>query len=218
MSARVRDYMVAALFAVLGAAAGIIGWKLFSVLDRIEDTLIVTEDTLRIGRSVMAEQRIYYRALSKMVVRDANRLGKAIGSAEQVIRNEDARLMESHRQINELADELNRSAHAGMDAIQQIGVASDALARQIDSVGASSQQILAQGTAVLTALHDRLHDPSLAQTSAKLAQSSANLERMSAAAADSAERVREILNPKKRSFWIRLLELMIPRPTVRVGR
>lgn len=41
---------------------------------------------------------------------------------------------------------------------------------------------------------------------------------MSAAGAESAERVRDILNPKKRNFWVRLLELIIPRPTVRVGR
>ncbi|MBI2818117.1 MAG: hypothetical protein HYX72_14375 [Acidobacteria bacterium] len=214
---RARDCMLALLFALLAAAVGIVGWKLISVLSRFEDTLVVTEDALRIGRSAMAEQRIYYRALSKMVVRDANRLGKAIGSAEQAIRNEDARLAESHRRLDDLVGELQHAANAGTDAIQQVGAASVALAREIDSVGGSSQQLLKQGTAVFSALNGRLKDPAVTEISAKLAQSSANLGRMSAAAADSAERVREILNPKARSFWIRLLELMIPRPTVRVG-
>lgn len=217
MTVRVRDSMLAVLFAVLAATAAIVGWKVISVLDHVETTLVVTGDALRIGRSAMSEQRIYYRALSKMVVRDANRLGKAIGSAEQAIRNEDARLAESHRRLDELVSELQLTASAGTDAIQQVGTASADLRSQIDAVGGSSQQVLSEGTAVLTALRDRLNDPTLAQTSANLAQSSANLERMSAAAADSAERVREILTPKKRSFWIRLLQLMIPRPTVRVG-
>ncbi|HWP83966.1 MAG TPA: hypothetical protein VNN17_02145 [Terriglobia bacterium] len=69
----------------------------------------------------------------------------------------------------------------------------------------------------MATVEEKLQDPTLTQTSANLAQSSANLERMSAAAADSAEHVRDILNPRRRSFWIKLLEFLIPRPTVRVG-
>jgi DNA-binding ferritin-like protein len=187
------------------------------LLDRAEDSLILAEDTLRIGRSAMAEQRIYYRALSKMVVLDANRLGKAIGSAEQAIRNEDTRLAESHRQLDQFVTELQRTASTGTETIRQAGTTAAALEGEIDTIGGDSQRVLAQGAAVLATVDETLKDPSIAQTSANLAQSAANLERMSAAGAESAERVRDILNPKKRSFWIRLLELMIPRPTVRVG-
>ena len=87
MITRVRDCLLIFLLAVLAGLVGTAGWKLVILLDRVEDSLVLAEDTLRIGRSAMAEQRIYYRALSKMVVIDANRLGKAIGSAEQAIRN-----------------------------------------------------------------------------------------------------------------------------------
>lgn len=217
MIAQIRNYLLAILIAILAGTVGITGWKLIALLDRAEDAMVLAEDTLRIGRSAMAEQRIYYRALSKMVVLDANRLGKAIGSAEQAIRNEDTRLAESHRQLDQLAAELQRSASAGTDAILQVGAASAVLTAQIDSVGESSQRLFAQGATVLASVEEKLQDPSLTQTSANLAQSSANLERMSAAAAESAEHVRDILSPKKRSFWIWLLELMIPRPTIRVG-
>src|SRR4051812_30576282 len=121
MITRVRDCTLAALFAILAGTIGVAGWKLISVLDRVESTLVVAEDALGIGRSAMAEQRIYYRALSKIVVRDANRLGKGIGAAEQAIRNEDTRLAESHKQIDQLAVALQRTAIAGTDAVQQAG-------------------------------------------------------------------------------------------------
>lgn len=218
MTSRIRNWLLVLLLATLAASVAGAGWKVVTLLDRVEDSLVLAEDTLRIGRAAMAEQRIYYRALSKMVVLDANRLGKTIGSVEQAIRNEDARLAESHRQLDQLVAELQHTASAGTETIQQTGAASAALAAQIDALGDSSQRLLAQGTAVLTTVDERLQDPAIAQTSANLAQSAANLERMSAAGAESAEHVRDILSPKKRSFWVRLLELMIPRPTVRVGR
>jgi len=154
MITRVRDCLLIFLLAVLAGLVGTAGWKLVILLDRVEDSLVLAEDTLRIGRSAMAEQRIYYRALSKMVVIDANRLGKAIGSAEQAIRNEDTRLAESHRQLDSLVAELQRTAGAGTDTIQQIGTASTALAAQIDVIGDSSRQLLAQGTAVLAMVEE----------------------------------------------------------------
>ena len=94
MITRVRNCLLLVVLVLLAGSVGAAGWKLAILLDRAEDSLILAEDTLRIGRSAMAEQRIYYRALSKMVVLDANRLGKAIGAAELVIRNEDTRLAE----------------------------------------------------------------------------------------------------------------------------
>lgn len=197
---RIRDGLIIVLLGLLAAA----GWKGFQTLDQVEQTVLLAEDTLRIGRSALAEQRIYYKALSKMAVRDANRLGKAIGAVEEAVRNEDARLASSHRQLDQLVAEMQRTASAGTTVIEH--------------VDADTTRLLAQGATFLATADERLKDPSLAQTSANLAQSSANLERMSAAAAVSAERVRDILNPKKRSFWMRLLELMIPRPTVRIVR
>jgi len=217
MIARVHDFLLATLFAILAGTVGVAGWKLITVLDKVQETLIVAQDALSIGRSAMAEQRIYYRALSKMVVHDANRLGKGIGAAEQAIHNEDGRLAESHQQLDRLVAELQRTAVAGTDEIQQAGASTATLGQQIEAVSADSRQLLAQGATILDTVDERLKDPALTQTSANLAQSAANLERMSAAGAESAERVRDILSPKKRSFWMRLLELMIPRPTVRVA-
>ena len=217
MIARVRDYLWVLLLAVLVGSISVVGWKLASLMDRAEEVLVRAEETLSIGRAALAEQRIYYRALFRMAVRDANRLGKAIGAVEEAVRNEDARLAESHRQVDLLVAELQRTAAVTTETIEQAGASSAAMTAQIEAISDSSQRLLEEGTAVLATVQERLQDPSLAQTSASLAQSSANLERMSAAAAESAEHVRDILNPKRRSFWIRLLELMIPRPTVRVG-
>ena len=218
MIARVRDCLLAVLLALLASSVGVAGWKLARLMDRAEEAFALAEETLRIGRAALAEQRIYYRALSRMAVLDANRLGKAIGAVEEAIRNEDIRLVESHRQLDLLVAELQHTADAATGTVEQAGAASAALENEIGAVSAESRRLLAQGATVLATVEERLQDPSITQTSANLAQSFANLERMSAAAAESAEHVRDILSPKKGSFWIRLLELMIPRPTVRVGR
>jgi hypothetical protein len=218
MIARIRGSLAALLLGLLAVVVAGVGWKAISVLDRIEQAAILTEDTLRIGRAALAEQRIYYRALSKMAVRDANRLGKTITAAEEAIRNEDARLAASHRQLDQFVVELQRTAAAGTKTIGEVGEVSVALGRQVDALGGDSRRLLAQGATVLATVDERLKDPSLAQTAANLAQSSANLERMSLAGAESAEHIRDMLSPKKRSFWMRLFELMIPRPTVRIAR
>lgn len=105
MIARIRNCLLVVLLALLAGSVGIAGWKLTRLMDRAEEALMLTEETLRIGRAALAEQRIYYRALSRMAVLDANRLGEAIGAVEQAIRNEDARLAESHRQLDLLAAE-----------------------------------------------------------------------------------------------------------------
>lgn len=217
MIRRIREWLSVVLLALLAGSVGAAGWKLAGLMDRADEVLVRTEETLTIGRAVLAEQRVYYRALSRMAVLDANRLGKAIGAVEEIVRNEDTRLAESHRQVDLLMAELQRTSAAATGIIEQAGASSAALTAQIDAVGDSSQRLLAQGTAVLATVQEGLEDTTLAETSANLAQSSANLERMSEAAAESSERVRDILNPKRRSFWIKLLEFLIPRPTVRVG-
>jgi len=70
---------------------------------------------------------------------------------------------------------------------------------------------------LLTDLDLRLDDRARDATVANLAQSSANLERMSLAGAESVEATRGMPKPSQKAFWRRLLELMIPKPTIRVG-
>ena len=57
-----------------------------------------------------------------------------------------------------------------------------------------------------------LKDRALKAALANLAQSLANLERMSRAGAESAEAIRDIPSPEKTKFWVRLLELTTPKP------
>lgn len=83
--------------------------------------------------------------------------------------------------------------------------------------GADSRTLLAAGARAVDQADVRLKDPSLDAAVANLARSSANLERMSRAGAESAEAIRDMLKPTRKAFWRRLLELMIPKPTVRFG-
>ena len=57
MIGRVRNLLLVVLLATLTGSVGVVGWRLVILLDRVEDSLILAEDTLRIGRSAMAEQR-----------------------------------------------------------------------------------------------------------------------------------------------------------------
>ena len=108
MIGRIRDWLVVVVLTLLAGSVGVAGWKLAGLMDRADEVLVRAEETLSIGRTALAEQRVYYRALSRMAVLDANRLGKAIGAVEEIVRNEDARLVESHRQMDLLLAELQR--------------------------------------------------------------------------------------------------------------
>jgi len=193
------------------------GWKLLGTMDEIHETVVVSQDTLRLGRATLAEQRVYYRALSKMVVKDANRLGKAITAVEDLVRGENARLAASHQEAGRLLAELRGTSRAGTDALAAAQAMTLRVNEQVGALSADSRELLAAGTRAVDQVEVRLKDPSLDATVANLAQSSANLERMSRAGAESAEAIRDVLKPTRKPFWRRLLELMIPKPTVRLG-
>ena len=72
-------------------------------------------------------------------------------------------------------------------------------------------------TLAVSELHSRLADDRLDQIASSLADSSHNTAQATANMAEATGYLRDLLSPAKKSFWRRLLELMIPRPTVRVN-
>ena len=58
--------------------------------------------------------------------------------------------------------------------------------------------------------------PALVRSTENLERSTANLEKTTAATAEAAGHVRDMLSPRKKSFWRRLLGLLIPRPSIPV--
>ena len=158
--------------------------------------------TLAFARSVLEEQRGYYRdsarhvkALTKAAAIDAIRLG---------------RLLEK---IDERTERLTLAAER---AIQSAQGAAETAGGQTAEVGERAAALLEQATATVGNLDQLAAAPALAQSLENLEASTANLATATAAAAQAAESIRDMLSPTKKSFWRRLLELMIPRPTVRV--
>jgi hypothetical protein len=66
-------------------------------------------------------------------------------------------------------------------------------------------------------LNARLGDERFDQMAGALAASSENTLRASANVAEATGYVRDMLSPAKKSFWRKVVELLIPRPQVSVG-
>lgn len=126
------------------------------------------------------------------------------------------------KNIADLAADMNgrteRLTRASEALLSDSATAPREASIQVQTNGRELHQALADAHTAAENLHRLASGPALTEAASNTAKSSANIERMTAAAADSAESIRDMLSPTKKSFWRRLLELMIPRPTVRVGR
>ena len=161
------------------------------------------QSTLALARASLAEQQGYYRdsarhikALTRAAAIDAVRLGR-------FIENTDTR--------------LERLTLASERALGSVESASESFSDQTEQLGNRSAALLEQAADAVSALDRLAADPALAQLLQNLKASSANLATTTTAAAEAAGHVRDMLSPAKKSFWRRLLELLIPRPTVRVN-
>lgn len=182
-------------------------------LDRLEGSvssvLSSARETLDLSRRTLATQQGYYRdsashvkALTHAAAIDAVRLGRLIELSQRTVEDTDSRL-----------GRVSSSAEASLDALR--GAAS-AVAEQTETVGKKSGDLMDAGTEAVEKAGDLAANPSLESSLAHLEVSSENLQKTTAAAAQSMGYIRDMLSPTKKSFWRRLLEMMIPRPTIRV--
>jgi hypothetical protein len=140
------------------------------------------------------------------------------GSYEQIARGSAESLANLARLIQRTDERLDKLMPAAEALLTNSAAAAEALSRQTEDIGRETSELVRASRAAIESVERAYKDPALEEAAASLARSTANVERMSAAAAESSERIRDMLSPTKKSFWRRLLELMIPRPTVRVGR
>ena len=161
------------------------------------------QSTMALARASLAEQQGYYRdsarhikALTRAAAIDAIRVGR-------LIENTDAR--------------MERLTLASEQALRSVESVSESFRDQTEQVGNRSGSLLEEATRAVSALDRLAGNPALAQSLQNLEVSSANLVAATAAASEATASVRDMLSPAKKSFWLRLLELLIPRPTVRVN-
>jgi len=144
----------------------------------------------------------YYEAVGR-------RTSNLIAEMTFLIRNTDERLEEITRASNALLQNgAAVTAGAGEDFRR--------VTEQADATLAESEQMLAElrGTAAAPEIRGSLE---------AIAATTKNLETATGAAAIAAENtaeatgyIRDMLSPKKKSFWRKLFELLIPRPAIAV--
>lgn len=139
-------------------------------------------------------------------------------NVERLTDQENARLAATHQRMDELLVELRGSASAGTVAIGRFGDAAGELGRQTAQVGNAANGLLADSGAVMKRFDGIVADPSIGATVGSLAAGTAHLEHSLAEWDELVGYWRDLFSPKKRSFWLRLLEFLLPRPTVKVGR
>ena len=120
------------------------------------------------------------------------------------MKHTDARLGRTEARLAHLTTNMdNRSeqvSQAASHALNNFSVAALTLAGQTDTLGHQANLLLAASRG----------------TAENLERSAAHLEKTTAATAEAAGHVRDILSPRKKSFWRRLLGLLIPRPSIPV--
>ena len=215
MKALQRSFGAGVLFiaCIVGLQVNLFVAQAGGALDRMEGSvssvLSSARETLDLSRRTLATQQGYYRdsashvkALTRAAAIDAVQLGRLIELSQRAVDNTDARL-----------GRVSSSAESSLNALR--GAAS-AVAEQTETVGKKSGDLMEAGTEAVEKAGNLAANPSLESSLAHLEASSENLQKTTEAAAQSMGYIRDMLSPTKKRFWRRLLEIMIPRPTVSV--
>jgi len=153
-------------------------------------------------RKSAVEQMGYYEAAGR-------RSAAALARLELLISHTDARLERMTAALE------NSSVHANKN-IDQIGMLAASVREDLDGLTQSGENLVDASTATVERLDHHLADDRLNQIADSLSQSSQNTARATANVAEATGYMRDILSPARKSFWRRLLELLIPRPTLSV--
>lgn len=190
------------LLAQAGGALTHLEASLSSLLSSAQGTLDLSRKTLATQQGYYRDSASHLKALTRAAAIDAVRLGRLIDQSQRAVDNTDARLAR-----------VSSAAESSLDSLRG---AANALTEQTDAAGKKSGDLMDAGIVAVDKAGDLAANPSLESSLVHLETSSENLQETTAAAAQSMGYIRDMLSPAKKSFWRRLLELMIPRPTVSI--
>lgn len=166
-----------------------------SVLAKASATLDLSNAALKTQQGYYRDSASHVKAFTKAAAIDAIRFGRLLDDAGAHL------------------ERISSAAEASLDSAR---AATSALAVQTEAVGNESRTLLQAGTETTKSVGDLARDADLKESLKNLETSSEDLQRTTAAAAQAMGYMRDMLSPTKKSFWRRLLELMIPRPTLRI--
>ena len=175
--------------------------------------LFSINQTLELVRQATREQRTYYKATGKALALTTIHLGR-------LVKHTDARLDRTENRLARLAANTDSRAgqltQAAERALNNFSVAALTLAGQTDTLGHQANLLLAASRGAVENLERLAGSPALVRSTENLERSTAHLEKTTAASAEAAGHIRDMLSPRKKGFWRRLLGLLIPRPSIPV--
>ena len=212
----VREALLASLLLV-GCAVGLQMSYLMvqagQIGNRLEEELLATshqaQATLLYTQAVLSSARGTTEILRRSAEQQMGYY-EAIGRRSSLVLGELALLL---RHTDERMERITTSSE---HALESLAAMSNEAATQTKDVGEQSGILLTTATATMAALQETAESQAIPQSLEHLEAASRNVEGATEAAEEAMGYVRDMLSPAKKSFWRRLLELMIPRPTVGV--
>jgi uncharacterized protein YoxC len=190
------------------------------VLQRTEAEIAVTgaemRTTLLYSQAVLSSAR----QTTELVRRSAEH---QMGYSEAVGRRTSLLLANLNILIANANEHLDELSEATLVTIESGAQATASITEDVGRAAAQADAALAESERLLSDLRQKLAAPEIASTIEALNASAVNLETATAEAAEASRNtaeatgyIRDMLSPTKKSFWRRVLELLIPRPTVSV--
>ncbi len=175
--------------------------------------LFSINQTLELVRQATREQRTYYKATGKALALTTIHLGRLVKHTDARLDRTEARLAHLTANMDKRSEQVSQAASRALD---NFSVAALTLAGQTDTLGHQANLLLAASRGAVENLERLAGSPALVRSTENLERSTAHLEKTTAATAEAAGHVRDMLSPRKKSFWRRLLGLLIPRPSIPV--
>jgi hypothetical protein len=173
-----------------------------ATLQYSQAVLASVRGTTETVRKSAVQQMGYYEAVGR-------RSALALAHLDLLISHTDARMERITQAIE------NTSSHAD-ESLVEIEAVAGSTREDLGQISERATELMSASTTAVQQLDARLADDRIDQIASSLAQSSQNTAQATANMAEATGYVRDMLSPAKKSFWRRLLELMIPRPTMSV--
>jgi len=166
----------------------------------IHKTLGQVSDAVELSRKTLEQEQGYYRdsashvkALTKAAAIDAVELGRLIQKV--------------NARVDDLADEAQST-------VNQIGDTAEDLGSDSKRIADHSVPLLEAATDAARNAAGLAGNQNVNKILAETAQSSQNIQGATKNVEEATGYIRDMLSPKKQSFWIRIISLLIPRPTM----
>lgn len=185
-----------------------LGRKLNGVIEESASTMREVRSAARLMRESAEQQRGYYRDSASAI--------KATSKAAFIATRNLARLIE-HLDRNANTFGINADSRMEEVTLATVG-AMGAVEKQVTASGYQAEQLLGDARGAVRNLEALTGNPALAHAAVNLEAATAHTAKTAENLEAATASIREMLSPKKKSFWRRVLELMIPRPTINLGR